>query len=171
MRLTPLDIQNHRFSRRLRGVDPLEVEGFLQLISEDYEVLVRQRDAQAEQLRVLESRVEDLSRNEKLLQETIVTAKALSDDLKKTALKESEVMIAQAEVKAEKLLEASHRRAARLAEDIREMKALRTRLADALRETLQTHLALVDTLTEVDAADPLQDRVAYLAPRSSSREA
>ena len=167
MRLTPLDIQNHRFHKRLRGVDPLEVEGFLQLISEDYETLIRERDALAEQVRKLEGRVEDLSRNEKVLQETLVTAQTLSEDLKKTAMKESEVMISQAEVKAEKVLEASHRRAARLAEDIREMKALRTRLASALKETIQTHLALIDTLAEADEAE--EDKVAYLA-RPTPRE-
>jgi len=174
MRLTPLDIHNHRFSRRLRGVDPLEVEGFLQLVSEDYEVLIRDRDALAEQLRRLEGRVEELSRNERILQETLVTAKTLSDDLKKTALKESEVMIAQAEVKAEKILEAAQRRAARLTEDIREMKTLRTRLASSLRETIQTHLALIDTLGAADAAqgvDVEPDKVAYLARPARSREA
>lgn len=163
MRLTPLDIQKHRFARRWRGLDPAEVDAFLQLIGEDYEALLRDRDALSERARSLQAQVEELKRNEKALQETLVMAQTLSDDLKKTAMKESEVMVSEAEVKAEKILDASHRRAARLAEDIREMKLLRSRLATALRQTIETHLAMVETLTADTADEGEESKVAYLA--------
>ena len=35
MRLTPLDLQNHRFSHRLRGYDASEVDGFVRMVAED----------------------------------------------------------------------------------------------------------------------------------------
>ena len=162
MRLTPLDIQNHRFSSRLRGIDPAEVESFLHLLSEDYEALLKDRESLASQVRALEARVEDLSRNEKSLQETLVTAQTLSEDLKKTALKEAEVIVGEAEIKAEKVLAASHRRAARLTEEIRELKAIRTRVGAALRQTLESHIQLVDSLTAIDEADQEHDKIAYL---------
>jgi cell division initiation protein len=164
VRLTPLDIQKHRFARRWRGLDPAEVEAFLQLIGEDYEALLRDRDSLSERTRALEARVQELTRNEKVLQETLVMAQTLSDDLKKTAMKESEVLVSEAEVKAEKILDASHRRASRLAEDIREMKLLRSRLGAALRQTIETHLAMLETLTAEAATDEDEDgKVAYLA--------
>lgn len=163
VRLTPLDIQNHRFNKRLRGLDPMEVEGFLQLLSEDYESLLRERDSLREQLHRLQARVDELARNEKVLQETLVTAQTLSEDLKKTAMREAEVLVSEAEVRAEKVLAASHRRAAKLAEDIRELKAMRTRLGAALRQTLDTHVALLETLTTVDDQEAEQDKVAYLS--------
>ena len=77
-------------------------------------------------------------------------------------------MISEAEVKGEKILDAAHRRAAKLAEDIREMKALRSRLGAALRTTIETHLALLDTLTAEPAEeDPvLEGKVAYLTRRA-----
>jgi cell division initiation protein len=170
VRLTPLDIQNHRFASRWRGLDPMEVESFLQLLAEDYEALLRERDQLADRVRGLERRVDELSQNEKLLQDTLVMAQTLSEDLKRTAMKESEVMVSEAEVKAEKVLDAAHRRAAKLAEDIREMKALRGRLAAALRTTMETHLALLDTLTEPPAEeDPvLEGKVAYLTRRAAA---
>ncbi len=163
MRLTPLDIQNHRFSSRFRGIDPTEVEGFLHLLSEDYEALLKERDALEHRVRDLEHRVEDLSRNEKVLQQTLVTAQTLSEDLKRTSLKEAEVVVGEAEVKAEKVLAASHRRASRLTEEIRELKAVRTRVGAALRQTLESHLQLVDSLTAIDEADQEHDKVAYIA--------
>ncbi len=168
MRLTPLDIQNHRFGSRFRGLDPIEVESFLQLLAEDYEALLRERDQLADRVRSLERRVEDLSQTEKLLQDTLVTAQTLSEDLKRTAMKESEVMVSEAEVKAEKVLDAAHRRAAKLAEDIRTMRQLRGRLAAALRQTIETHLALLDTLSSSGNEEAEAEKVAYLTrPKGS----
>lgn len=163
MRLTPLDIQNHRFAQAWRGYDPAEVEAFLRMTAEDYEAVVRERDTLRESVRHLESRVAELSAQEGTLRETLVTAQGLAEDLKRTAVKESEVLIGQAEVKAEKILDAAHRRAAKLAEDIREMKGVRVRLAAAVRTTVETHLALLEGLAEEPAEDPLLDgKVAFL---------
>ena len=163
MRLTPLDIQNHHFAQTWRGYDPAEVETFLRMAAEDYEALVRERDALRETVRHLESRIGELASQEQTLRETLVTAQALAEDLKRTAMKESEVLIGQAEVKAEKILDAAHRRAAKLAEDIREMKGIRSRLASAVRTTIETHLALLEGLAEEPAEDPLLDgKVAFL---------
>jgi len=169
LRLTALDIQNHQFSTRLRGLDPAEVATFLRLVAEDFEGLVRECDSLREKVRSLETRVEDLTGNEHALRETLVTAQALSEDLKRTAVKESELMISEAEVKGEQLLDAAHRRAARLAEDIREMKALRSRLGSALRTTIETHMSLLDTL----CAEPAEEdaKVAYLTRRAQAGEA
>lgn len=162
MRLTPLDIQNHRFATRFRGLDPVEVESFLSLLAEDYEALLRERDGLAERVRALERRVEDLTQNEKILQDTLVTAQTLSEDLKRTAMKESELLVSEAEVKAEKVLDAAHRRAAKLSDDIRAMRTLRGRLAAALKQTIQTHLALLDTLSADGEVEAEAEKIAYL---------
>ena len=169
MRLSPLDIQNHRFSSRLRGLDAGEVEAFLQLVAEDYETLLRERDALSDRARALQARVEELASTEKALQEAILTAHSLSEDLKKTAMREAEVTVSEAEVRAEKILEASHRRAARLAEDIREMRVLRQRLGAALKNTIETHLALLETLTQTEDDEDVEGKVAYLARPKAGR--
>ena len=172
MRLTPLDIQNHHFGQTWRGYDPAEVETFLRMAAEDYEALVRERDGLRETVRHQESRIAELAAQEQTLRETLVTAQALAEDLKRTAMKESEVLVGQAEVKAEKILDAAHRRAAKLAEDIREMKGVRARLASAVRTTIETHLALLEGLAEEPAEDPLLDgKVAFLTRPVSPKAA
>ncbi len=154
MRITPLDIRKHGFPRRLHGYDRDEVDAFLQMVAGDYEGLVRETERLRKHVVELETRVKDLSANESILQETLTTATRLSDDLKRTAAKEAEVQVGEAEIKAEKILGAAHRRAAKLAEDIREMKALKIRLAAALRATIETYLGLLEGL----AADPQDER-------------
>lgn len=153
MRMTPLDIRNQRFRSRLRGYDPSEVDTFIQMVAGDYESLVREADTLRERVRGLELRLEELTAQEKTLQETLVTAQSVASDVKQTAIRESEVMISEAEVKAERVVHAAHRQVARLAEDIRELKILRARVAEAVRSTLQTHMALLDSL----AAEPQDD--------------
>jgi cell division initiation protein len=99
-----------------------------------------------------------------------MTAQEVSEDLRRTAAKEAEVLLAEAEVKAEKVLDAAHRRVAKLAEDIREMRGLRTRLAASVRSAIETHLALLEGLAD-DLEDPVLDgKVAYLAKRAPAAE-
>ena len=135
MRMTPLDVQSHQFAYRLRGFDPDEVVAFLRIVSEDYEGLVLESSAQQDRIRRLEARVEELSAQEHLLKETLISAKAMTEELRRTAERDAELRLAEVEVRAEKILDASHRRAASLAQDIREMRVLRTRLAESDRKS------------------------------------
>ena len=42
-RLTPLEIQKHRFSRKWKGLDPTEVGAFLDIAAEGMEDLARDK--------------------------------------------------------------------------------------------------------------------------------
>ena len=143
LRITPLDIRNHAFRRRMSGYDREEVDAFLGMLADDFEGLIRRADSMRQQVVHLETRIEDLSAHEAVLQETLTTAHKLSQDLKETAIKEAEALIGEAELRGEKILDAAHRRAAKLAQDIREMKNLRCRLAAAVRSAIETHLCLL----------------------------
>jgi cell division initiation protein len=171
MRLTPLDIQSHQFSRRMRGVDAAEVETYLRMIAEDFESVIRDCDRQRERIRELEARVADMASREETLRSTLMTAQEVSEDLRRTAAKEAEVLLAEAEVKAEKVLDAAHRRVAKLAEDIREMRQLRMRIGSSVRTAIETHLQLLEGLAADGPEDPLLDgKVTFLAgPKSAAK--
>ena len=141
MRITPLDLRNQDFRRRWRGYAADEVDAFLQLVSEDYAAALRETETQRERIHELEQRVEALSATEQVLQDTLTTAQQLSADLKLNATKESEVLVREAEVKGEKIVEAAQRRAAELAGEIQELKQLKSRLGASVRTALETHLA------------------------------
>jgi cell division initiation protein len=163
MRITPLDVRNHPFRKRLSGYDRDEVDAFLQMVAEDYEDLLRESESLREHGIRLEARVADLAANENLLQETLITTQKLSEDLKRTAVKEADVIVCEAEIKGEKILAAAHRRAAKLADEIREMKSLRTRVSENVRAAIETHLSLLDGLTADDPEDPFAEgKVSYL---------
>jgi cell division initiation protein len=164
LRITALDIRNHAFPRMIGGYARDEVDAFLEMVSEDYEALLREAQALQENVIRLEVQVERLSSNEAILQSTLTTAQKLSEDLKRTAVKEAETVIGEAEVRAEKVLDAAHRRATKLAGDLREMKQLRTRLAASVRATIDTHLGLLDALAKDPPEEPsLGSSAAFLA--------
>lgn len=176
MRITPLEIQSHRFGRRLRGFDPEEVEVFLRMVTEDYEALLKECEAQRSRIAHLEERVNALTGQEKLLQETLLNAQSMTDKMRSAAEKECDVLLAEAELRAEKIIDASHRRAGRLAENIRELRGLRSQMAESLRSVLDTHLGLIENLTVDTASNPLVDalvdgKVAYLDKSKNAREA
>jgi cell division initiation protein len=170
MRITPLDVRNHHFGRSFNGLDKNEVGSFLHLVSEDYEELLRENESQGNRIRQLEQRVEQLVADERLLKETLLSAQAMTSDLREAAIKESEVLVGEAEVKAEKILDAAHRRAAKLGEEIREMRGMRSRLAEALRSTIETHLSMVDSIEEASHQDE-EAKVTYLARTPAARDA
>jgi cell division initiation protein len=153
VRMTPLEIQSHRFGRRLRGYDQEEVQAFLRMVTDDYEALLTENESQRQRIHHLEESMQRLTAQETLLQETLLNAQSLSDRMREAASKECDVLIGEAEVRAEKILDASHRRAARLAENIREMRSVRGSLAESLRSAIDNHLGMIDRL----ANDPHSD--------------
>lgn len=147
MRMTPLEIQSHRFAGRLRGYDRDEVEAFLQMVTEDYEALVIESAEQRERNRQLEEQLESCKSQEALLRETLISAQSISDQMRAVTERECRARLSQAESQADGIMESSQREAARLSENIRALRGLRTRIAESLRSVIQTQLGWVDQLT------------------------
>ncbi len=153
MRMTPLEIHTHRFGRRLSGLDAEEVEAFLRMVAEDYESVLLENESYKDRIHRLEEEITRLADQEQLLKETLLSAQCLTEEMRQTAVRESEVLIGEAEVRAEKIIDAAHRRAHQIAESIRELKGLRGGIAQGLRTAIQTHLELIERLESSGEAD------------------
>jgi cell division initiation protein len=178
MRMTPLEIHTHRFGKRFQGLDSEEVEAFLRMVAEDYESVLHENESYKNRIHRLEEEIKRLGAQEELLKETLLAAQCMSEEMRQTAVKESEVLIGEAEVRAEKIIDAAHRRAHQIAESIRELKGQRAGIASGLRAAIQTHLQLIERLenetSEVGEAlvDGIVDgKVAVLKPGQGDREA
>src|ERR1700687_5821552 len=92
-RLTPLEIQKHEFSRKWKGLDPVEVESFLALVAEEMEEVVRANaDLSARVQHLTEENAEHRER-ERILKETLVTAQQASEDIRAQAAKQAELIL------------------------------------------------------------------------------
>lgn len=72
--LTPLDIQNKEFRRRLRGYCENEVDEFLDQILEDYEMLYRQNASLKDEVSRLKEETDRYQNLEETLRNTLVLA-------------------------------------------------------------------------------------------------
>jgi cell division initiation protein len=152
MRLTPIEIRQHKFSARLRGLDRDEVEAFLETVVADFEELVRENAQLRREAERTSRELEAYRGRERVIQDTLTTAQGVVEQLKRTAAKESEAIIADAEMRAEKVLaEARHRRL-ELSHEIAELRHTRARLEMDLRKTLEGYTRLIDAFQEARAA-------------------
>ncbi len=108
MRITPVDIRQQQFSTRMfRGYDVQEVDAFLEDVAGDYEQLVRENALLKDQLAALEERMRGIEERERTLQETLVTTQRVTEEMKESAKREAKLLVREAELESEKLVEAA----------------------------------------------------------------
>jgi cell division initiation protein len=154
MRITPMDIRQQQFTVKMfRGFDTQEVDTFLEDLAADYEALLKENSLLKEQLQALEERTRGLEEREKVLQETLVTTQRLVEEMKDQARREAGVIIREAEVQAERIIEASRSAEANLQGEIHALRRTRRQLAEGLRATLEMYQRLLDQDIKADAED------------------
>jgi cell division initiation protein len=115
--LTPLDVRKKAgdFKKILRGYDPQEVEDFLQLAADRLEELVKENLTLQERSERLMQQVGAHEARERAVQEALVMAQKLREDMRVQAERESELARQRAEADVQK----STLRAERVLEDAR----------------------------------------------------
>ncbi len=158
MRITPMDIRQQQFTVRMfRGFDVQEVDTFLEDLAADYETLLKENSLLKEQLQVLEERTRGLEDREKVLQETLVTTQRMVEEMKENARREASLLVREAELQSEKIVEAARASEAMIKNEIAQLKRTRRQLAEALRSTVDMYQRLLDQDLKADAAPDAKD--------------
>ncbi len=145
MRITPMDIRQQRFTVKMfRGFDVQEVDTFLEDVAGDYETLVKENALLKEQLQVLEERTRGLEEHEKILQDTLVTTQRLTEEMKEGAKRDAALIVREAELQGEKLVEAARAEEASIRADISGLKRMHWQLVEGLRSTVETYRRLIE---------------------------
>lgn len=145
MRITPMDIRQQQFTVKMfRGFDVQEVDTFLEDVAEDYEALLKENALLKEQLQALEERTRGLEDRERVLQETLITTQRLTEEMKEGAKREAALIVREAEMQGEKLLEAARAEEAVIRNEINVLKRTRRQLGERLRSTLEMYQRLVE---------------------------
>ncbi len=146
MRLTPIEIRHHRFHTRVRGYDRDEVRTFIEMIVADFEDVVRENAQLRRESERLTRELESYKGRESSIHETMTTAQSVVQDLKHTAVKESECIVASAEAQADKLLREAETRRAELQARVSQMEHMRRQVEIDLRKTLEGYLNMLEAL-------------------------
>jgi cell division initiation protein len=163
MKITPLDIQQQKFKTRFRGFDIREVDAFLEQISETFEGLQKKNEGQGEEVRRLELEIQGYRKREETFKRAMLNSQKVLDQMKDNARKSAELLIAEAEVKAEKILNKAHNRLAQLHEDIAELKRQRTQIEVQISSIIEAHSRLLEIGKEgMKESDEADDKVKLL---------
>jgi len=148
MNLTPLDIQQQKFKTKFRGFDVREVDAFLEQVAGVFEEMQRRHKDLQEEVRRLELEIQGYRKREETFKRALLNSQKVLDQMKDNARKSAELIIAESEVKAEKILNKAHNRLAQLHEDISELKRQRMQIEVQISSILEAHGRLLEISKE-----------------------
>ncbi len=132
MNISPLDIQQQQFKvKTFRGLDPDDVDAFLQTVAGEMEGLIRENSQMKEQQARQSREMFDMAEKERELRETLLSAQRVIEEMKANARKEAELIVSEAEIKGERIV----------ADSERQLGALKSRIEEVRRQKIQFEMS------------------------------
>jgi cell division initiation protein len=161
MAITPLEIQKMRFSQKMRGYDPTEVEGFLAVLAEELSTRIAQADKMERENRYYRQRLEETEHREHQLQQTLLRAQKVSDDITNNARQEAALMVREAEIAADKIVQQAIEQSTRFEAKITDLRTSRRELQLKFKNTLD----LFQRILEAEMDDERNTATVLTLPR------
>jgi cell division initiation protein len=169
VKLTPLEIRKQTFARkRLGGVDPLEVQDFLNQVAAELEEMTRENAILRERRDAAAANLNEYKTMEDTLRRTLVRAERISSESREHAQRESDIVLQQAHLRAERVLEDARSRLRQLTDEIEELNKKKEVFVHRFRSLVKMQLELLDQHRE-DYDDIT--RIAESASRATDRYA
>ena len=146
MDLTPLDVRKKKedFRRAVRGYDPAQVDGFLDLVADRLEDLVGKELRLREQSELLREQLAAFQEREKALNEALVTAQELREEARAQAEKTADLRVREAERQAREILRDAESAVHGARRGLDELRVRRTGFLRSLRTTIEHFLVEID---------------------------
>lgn len=163
MGITPLVVKQKEFTTRFKGFDVQEVDSFLEDVAKELNRLNQTIQSANEKNHQLNIENEGYRKRENSMKNAMIQSQKVLDQMKKQAKKSSQVIIANAEVEAEKILSRAHKRLSQLHSDIIELKRQRIQLEMQISAVLESHSKLIEmTKEENKAADETDSTIKFI---------
>ena len=144
MKISPLDIQQQQFKGKMfGGLDPEDVDSFLQMVASEMEDLVRENSDLKEQNRRAAAELESMREREDDLRETMLAAQKITEEMKANSQKEAGLLITEAELKAERMLADAELKLADLKNQVQELRREKLQFETALKSLLDSHYKMI----------------------------
>jgi cell division initiation protein len=153
-RLTPVDILNLRFRRRLRGYTPTEVDEFMRRAAADLEATLSENAALRERLGTTERELAQYRTIETTLRDALLLAQKAADETRAAAHAQAEAQLQEAQARLREMEVRMQERTIEMSRRLDLLRQERRRLARDLHAQLSAHLAW---LSEELKADPMEE--------------
>ena len=145
--ITPAEIQEKDFAKGVRGYKEEEVDKFLDLITLDFEKLIKENVRLKAEIAALESEHTKSRGSESSVIETLEAAKALMSDISISAEKRAAILLKNAEMDAELIVREAREAALRIDAEHKALKKNYNNFKDRYQQLLETELARLESLT------------------------
>ncbi len=165
MRITPIEIRQKSFEKKLRGYDKDEVNAFLQSLSNEWERIVDENKELKIKLEQSEKEVAKLREVENSLFKTLKTAEDTGANLIDQANKAAELHLKETEMNAEAVLSESKAKAKSIIETAEaQAKALIDEMQNAIRDLEKNYQSIASQRDSIIAeltnlAEDIKDRL------------
>jgi cell division initiation protein len=137
-------------------------------LATEFEEVVKENIVLKEDMGRKQQKLDEFREREKTLQETMVTAQRISEDIKSQAKKEAEIVLAGAELQAEKIVAAANHRLVQIIDDINELKRERVQFESQLQGIIEGHLKLLETFRSAPPTVKIEENVAFLSAKKTA---
>ena len=155
MRLTPIQIRKQEFAKKVRGLDPAEVEAFLATISSDFEELIKENMELRAQRSVLTEELQNYKKLEDSLRSLVTQAERAASESSESLRRTSKIVEHEAEVKAQQILNDATQEMVRAKSKLAEVRNMRETIVKTIRTVLTAQLDMLSSLeTEMQKQEP-----------------
>ena len=143
MKITPLDIQHKIFENQFRGYHRRQVDQFLEELAEAVESVSRENTSLKDTLKTKEAELNELRKSEATLTSTLISTQSFVDHLKQGAQRDADLIVKEAELKAEEMLAHSRAELVDLRRAVSDLRRHHAVVIERLRGTLQAFSRLI----------------------------
>ena len=143
-RISAMDIEQQEFKRRVRGYDDSEVRLYLKSVADEMGRLNLDHGEQREIIGTLRSQIDEYHDRERTLQDALVAAQRLSEEMLNKSRGEAELIVKEARLKSERILQQAQEQLQRIEDEIGRAKLERDTFEQELRQAVEQHLKVLD---------------------------
>ena len=152
--LTPLDVRKKKgeFKRVMRGYEPEAVDDFLEVAAARLEELTRENMALNSRIGPLNDAIAEYRDRERAMNEALVSAQQLREDMRGQAQREAELAMREARAEGERIIADARRQVTLALEALRRIQAQRIRFLRLFRALVERQLTEIEQEEERTAA-------------------
>jgi cell division initiation protein len=166
MRFTPFSIKAQEFNKAVRGYDKEEVRVYLESLSNEFEKLQKENDELHSNIENSSEQIGEFQKLEKTLQATLVTAHESSNKAVESARKQNQLIIKEAEIKANQLVEKATKEAVLIRDSVLKLREEKNLLIAKLKAMIETQADLLNLDTKIVESIPIPEKKKVIADNS-----
>ncbi len=144
MTITPVELRNFQFSRKMRGYDPIDVDAVIDEAATEIENLIAARSKLEEDVRKLQDRLKTYESIEQSLRQALVTAEEAARQQQEAASREAELKLKEAEIEAERRVTQSMAEIERARMELAQLRQQKSLFLAEMRALIESHLHLLN---------------------------